>query len=146
MITKFLDRTSIQEKPQMFVKYLIRCLTSCLRQDQGIIAVLQNNEFLEKMIEIVRVIGDEEIVANACKCLRICLRDDQNLDVVVKKRKDIANILIETINAHAYSDAISQEILSALRSFTRKTEYVILIFLENVKVVIEVAKSSKNEK
>ena len=101
---------------------------------------------MEKMIEIVRVIGDEEIVANACKCLRICLRDDQNLDQVVKKRKDIANILIETINAHAYSDAISQEILSALRSFTRKTEYVILIFLENVKVIIEVAKSSKNEK
>jgi hypothetical protein len=33
-----------------------------------------------------------------------------------------------------------------LRSFTRKTEYVILIFLENVKIVIEVAKTSKNEK
>jgi hypothetical protein len=145
-IIRFLDRVSIQDKPQMFVKYLIRCLTSCLRQDQGIISVLQNNEFLEKMIEIVRVISDEEIVANACKCLRICLRDDQNLDVVVKKRKDIANILIETINAHAYSDAICQEVLSALRSFTRKTEYVILIFLENVKVVIEVAKQSKNEK
>lgn len=47
---------------------------------------------------------------------------------------------------HAYSDAISQEILSALRSLTRKTEYVILIFLENLKVIIEIAKSSKNEK
>lgn len=29
---------------------------------------------------------------------------------------------------------------------TKKTEYVILIFLENLKVIIEVAKSSKNEK
>jgi hypothetical protein len=69
------------------------------------------------MIEIIRVISDEEIVANACKCLRICCRDDQNLDAVVKKRKDIANILIETINAHAYSDAISQEILSVSLTF-----------------------------
>jgi hypothetical protein len=60
----------------MFVKYLIRCLTSCLRQDNGIINALSTNDFLEKMIEILRVIGDEEIVANACKCLRICLRDD----------------------------------------------------------------------
>jgi hypothetical protein len=146
MITKFLDRLSIQEKPQLFVKYLIRCLTSCLRQDQGILSALQSPDFLEKMIEILRVIQDEEIVANGCKCLRICCRDDQNLDAVVKRRKDIGNILIETINMHAYSDAISQEILSALRSVTRKTEYVILIFLENLKVIIEIAKSSKNEK
>ncbi len=35
-----------------------------------------------------------------------------NLDIVVKKRKDMANVLIETLNIHAYSDAISQEILS----------------------------------
>lgn len=72
---------------------------------------LQTIDFLEKMIEILRVVNDEEIVANASKCLRICLRDDHNMDVVVKKRKDIGNILIETINQHAYSDAISQEIL-----------------------------------
>ena len=75
---------------------------------------------------------------------------------MVKKRKDIANVLIETINVHAYSDAISQEILSvrsekiifikALRGFTRKTEYIILIFVENLKVIIEIAKTSKNEK
>jgi hypothetical protein len=68
------------------------------------------------------------------------------LDAVVKRSKVIANILIETLNVHAYSDAISQEILSGLRSITRKSEYVILIFTENIKVVIEVAKSSKNEK
>ena len=73
---------------------------------------LQTNDFLEKIIEILRVINDEEIVANACKCLRICCRDDMNLDIVVKKRKDMANVLIETLNIHAYSDAISQEILS----------------------------------
>jgi hypothetical protein len=59
------------------------------------------------MIEIVRVINEEEVVANASKCLRICCRDDHNLDVLVKKRKDIANVLIETLNMHAYSDAIS---------------------------------------
>lgn len=33
-----------------------------------------------------------------------------------------------------------------MRSFTRKTEYIILIFLENLKVIIEIAKSSKNDK
>lgn len=112
-------------------------------------------DFVDKMIEIVRTISDEEMVANGCKCIRISCRDDMNLDVLVKKRKDIANVLIETLNMHAYSDAISQEILSVrltwlivqgLRSFTRKTEYIILIFLENLKVVIEVAKSTKNEK
>jgi hypothetical protein len=36
--------------------------------------------------------------------------------------------------------------VQGLRSFTRKTEYIILIFLENLKVVIEVAKTTKNEK
>jgi hypothetical protein len=111
-ITKFLDRSSISEKPPMFVKYLIRCLTSCLRQDQGILSALQTMDFVDKMIEIVRTIADEEMVANGCKCIRISCRDDMNLDVLVKKRKDIANVLIETLNVHAYSDAISQEILS----------------------------------
>jgi hypothetical protein len=66
------------------------------------------------MIEIVRTISEEEVVANASKCLRICCRDDHNLDVLVKKRKDIANVLIETLNVHAYSDAISQEVLSVI--------------------------------
>jgi hypothetical protein len=98
------------------------------------------------MIEVIRVIGDEEIVANSCKILRLCLVDDQNLDLVVKKRKDIGNILIEVLNVHAYSEAVSHEILQGLRNFTRKSEYVILIFLENVKIIIEVAKTSKNEK
>ena len=64
------------------------------------------------MIEIVRTIQDEEMVANGCKCIRITCRDDQNIDVLVKKRKDIGNVLVETLNMHAYSDAISQEILS----------------------------------
>lgn len=157
-ITKFLDRNSITDKPAIYVKYLIRCLTSCLRQDQGIMSALQTNDFVDKMIEIVRTIQDEEMVANGCKCIRITCRDDQNIDVLVKKRKDIGNVLVETLNMHAYSDAISQEILSVsyltdlkisiqgLRSFTRKTEYIILIFLENLKVVIGVAKTTKNEK
>ena len=112
IITKFLDRNSITDKPSIFVKYLIRCLTSCLRQDQGIISALATGDFVEKMIEIVRTINDEEMVANACKCIRIACRDDHNLDALVKRRKDIANVLIETLNVHAYSDAISQEILS----------------------------------
>jgi hypothetical protein len=72
---------------------------------------------VEKMIEIVRTINDEEMVANACKCIRIACRDDHNLDALVKRRKDIANVLIETLNVHAYSDAISQEILSVSTSF-----------------------------
>jgi len=71
------------------------------------------------MIEILRVIQDEEIEANGCKCIHICYRDDQDLDAVVKRRKNIGNILIETINMHAYSDAISQEILSVRKSVSK---------------------------
>jgi hypothetical protein len=107
LVLKFLDRSSITEKPSPFVKFLMRCLTSCMRVENGQMAALQSAEFLEKMIEILRVIGDEEILANTSKIIRLCLTDDQNLDQLVKKRKDIGNILIETLNMHAYSEAIS---------------------------------------
>lgn len=73
---------------------------------------MQTNDFIEKIIEIMRRVKDEEILANACKCLRICLRDDPNIDYMVKRRKDIGNIMIETLKVHEYSEAISQEILS----------------------------------
>ena len=64
-------------------------------------------DFLERIIETLRNVKDEEILANACKCIRICLRDDHNIEVLLMKRKDIANILIETLNIHEYSEAIS---------------------------------------
>lgn len=50
---------------------------------------------------------DEEILANACKSIRICLREDSNLEYIVKTKKDVGNILLETLGQHDYSDAIS---------------------------------------
>ena len=40
LVLKFLDRSSITEKPQPFVKFLIRCLTSCMRVELGQMAAL----------------------------------------------------------------------------------------------------------
>jgi hypothetical protein len=46
---------------------------------------LNNDNFLDRLINILRTVRDEEIVANACKCIRISMREEANLDLIVKK-------------------------------------------------------------
>jgi len=46
---------------------------------------------------IYRTVREEEILANACKSIRICMREEVNLEYLVKKRKDIGNVLLETL-------------------------------------------------
>ena len=131
-----LTHETIIEKPDAYVKFCIRCLTSCLRHEIGIAKAIGDLSFFDKLVQILRKVKDEEILANACKCVRICLRDDSNLDMVVQKYKDLANILIEGLHEHGYSDAICQEILSGWRNWTKKPEYVVLIVIERVLVIM----------
>eukprot|EP00347_Sterkiella_histriomuscorum_P022366 403330738 len=100
MLNSIQGGTAIVDKPPVYVKYCIRCITSCLRHEQGVHIALNNEHFIEVMIQILRVVRDEEILANVSKSFRICLRDDQNMDYVVAKRKDIGNILIETLKKY----------------------------------------------
>ena len=141
-----LTNTPINEKPSSLLKFIIRCLTSCLRSEVAIPRAVANPEFLQKMVQVLRSVEDEEIVANVCKMIRICLRDDSNMEVIVKHWKDVGNILIETLKQHAYSDAISMEVLSGLRNLTRRSEFVILIALSNMQVIMQVAQEKKIEK
>ena len=92
-----LTNTPINEKPSSLLKFIIRCLTSCLRSEVAIPRAVANPEFLQKMVQVLRSVEDEEIVANVCKMIRICLRDDSNMEVIVKHWKDVGNILIETL-------------------------------------------------
>ena len=76
------------------------------------IQALNNEMFIDTFVNILRMVRDEEILANACKCFRITMREDANLEFVVSQRKDIANIMIEALKNHEYSEAITQEVLS----------------------------------
>ncbi|CDW73709.1 UNKNOWN [Stylonychia lemnae] len=93
LMLRFITSNVVIDKPPVYIKYCVRCMTSCLRHE---------------------TVRDEEILANACKIFRICMREEQNLEFVVTKRKDIGNILVETLQSHQYSEAISQEVLSVI--------------------------------
>ena len=76
LLLQFLDVSYLTEKPPVYVKFGIRCLTSCLRQDQGVHQAINSQVFIDTLILIQRTVKDEEILANACKSMRILMRDD----------------------------------------------------------------------
>ena len=76
LLLQFLDVSYLTEKPQVYIKFGIRCLTSCLRHEQGVQQAINSQVFIDTLILIQRTVKDEEILANACKSMRILMRDD----------------------------------------------------------------------
>ena len=72
-------------------KYILRCLTSCMRNQRIVLGfVCDNEENIEVILKIIKNVRDEEILANANKILRIILRDDFKIhDLLIENKKNM---------------------------------------------------------
>jgi len=64
-------------KLPIYIKYAIRCVTSCVRHPGGVDQLIQAPNGTEYVIQFVQTIRDEEIIANSAKITRIILREDK---------------------------------------------------------------------
>ena len=85
----------------LYLKLLVRCLTSCLRLDLGVNRYVKNPKNVADLSKLLTNLNDEEAIANGCKCIRISLRDERNLQMVsVHTDGELVNELIELIGKH----------------------------------------------
>jgi hypothetical protein len=71
---------------RLYFKYLIRCITSALRNEFGVQEFLNtgaNERYLKRVMRVLEEFEEEEIVANSAKIVRLCLRDDAFYDRVI---------------------------------------------------------------
>lgn len=132
--------------PPIYLKYAMRCFTSSLRKPRSLEKLFQVSNAIEKVLDIVEFIQDQEIVANSTKVLRIVMKEDQYLDIISKKNKEVGNVICKAMESHAYSVAVSQEAAVALKFFTSKQEYVALLQKECMGGLINVFHEVKNDK
>jgi hypothetical protein len=50
---------------------------------------------IQKVLEILDIVEDQELIANSCKIARICLRDEDIYDKMVGQYPSLANLIIE---------------------------------------------------
>ena len=61
----------------IYLKYAFRCLTSALRNQQGLAQFMGEPTGIPQVLEFLDVVKEEEILANASKIIRIALREDK---------------------------------------------------------------------
>ena len=70
------DGTSLQIKLPIYLKYCLRCITSCVRSPIGVSQMLNINTAVSQILDFLNSVKDEEILANCSKIIRIIMRDD----------------------------------------------------------------------
>ena len=83
----FASKSDKLAKSKIYQKYILRWLTSCMRSQRAILMFLKDKENIELLLQIIEVIKDEEILANANKIFRIILRDDHKIHEMLVNNK-----------------------------------------------------------
>jgi hypothetical protein len=101
---------------------------------------------LQKILEILDYVEDQEIIANSCKIIRICLRDELIYDRVATQFPQLSTLFIEKMAKWNTSLPIVQESSSALRNYVRKPEYAKLLKPEAVDIIVDLARDPRFDK
>lgn len=151
---------SPNQKSLIYQKYILRCLTSCMRNQRIILSFLSDEDNLEVIIKIIKTVKDEEILANANKILRILFRDDHGVHEMMvenkKTKKDqyndpgvylglnetvlshVINSILEEINVHDFSEIVLVEATAAILNFVKKPSLVKFIIPQNISYLINI--------
>ena len=113
------DPEDVKKRLPGYIKYTLRCITSSSRSPLGVVDFLRVGTSVAQVLDLIQSVPDEEILANSAKVLRLILRDDKHYDVVTNKHVDMANNLLEAIQKYSFSEVVINELLGALRNFTR---------------------------
>ena len=79
------DPETVRRKLPVYLKYALRCITSCVRSPVGVMDFYKNQTSVMQIIEFLEYVRDEEILANSAKVVRIVLRDDKIFENLVNK-------------------------------------------------------------
>jgi hypothetical protein len=80
LLVELLDLPSAEpndEETPIYLKYVIRCITSCVRHQSGIDQLCMHGKGTHQLLRLLQFLRDEEIVANTAKILRLLLRSKQ---------------------------------------------------------------------
>lgn len=113
------DPETVRRKMPVYLKYCLRCVTSCVRSPIGVMDFYKYQTSVMQIIDFLEYVRDEEILANSAKIVRIVLRDDKIFENLVNKYQELGNILIGSLQKYAFSEVVIIELLAALRNFTR---------------------------
>jgi hypothetical protein len=130
-------------------KYLIRSITSALRNEYGVQEFLNtgpNDRYLKRIMRILEEFEEEEIVANCAKIIRLCLRDDAFYDRVISNNVNIGNFIFANMNKHFNSTAVIVEASAAIRNYSRKPTYLNLLSGDSLKVLINLLREPAHDK
>lgn len=136
-------------KGKAFFKYLLRCLTSALRNEYGVQEFLTstgNDKYLRRIMRIFEECQEEELVANSAKIIRLVLRDDAFYDRVISSNPQLGNFVFVGMNKHFSSVAVVIESSAAVRNFTRKPAYLSLINTDSLKILVNLLREPKHER
>jgi hypothetical protein len=80
-----MESTVGKQKVPIYLKFGIRCLTSCMRSPKAVSQLVANEESTMNLLRILHFIKDLEVVANTAKMLRIILSDKKSAEVLTKR-------------------------------------------------------------
>jgi hypothetical protein len=121
------DPETIRRKLPLYLKYTLRCITSCVRSPVGVLDFTKNQTAVMQIVEFLENVRDEEILANSAKVIRIVLRDDTQYEKIINKHVELGNTLMESLQKYSFSEHVLVELLLALRNFTRVPAKVPLV-------------------
>ena len=133
-------------KLPIYIKYAIRCVTSCVRHPAGINQLFEIDNGTNFILQFIRTIRDEEIMANSAKIVRIILRLDNCYDRMVQKHTDLGNLLLETVPLFQFSEVVLTELVAALRNFCRSTQACSYVAQNNVGILAQLTLNATNQK
>jgi len=76
----------------------------------------------------------------------MCCTLGANISIIRNDCKDLPNILVDSIQKYGYSLLVIQEIVLTLKYYTQMVEAIPSMHLENLQMLVNLHRESKNEK
>ena len=124
----------------------MRCIASTLRSDDAITIFINIKESVNKVASVLKYVNDQEILANASKILRLICKVESNIEIIKSDCKDLPNIFVDAIQKFGFSLIVIQEIVLALKYYTQVIDAIPNFRLDNLKLLYDLYKESKNDK
>lgn len=132
------DASAKEIHTPQYLKVLMRCLTSMLRNEATVETLLShlNCRPLMAIVGIMKFSREEELVANGLKIIRYSIRDETHHQKTILEFPDMINQIIQSVYIN-FDDSIfvNGEMKNILNSFTRKKDYVYLIKPDSIAVL-----------
>lgn len=140
------DPDSVKNRLPLYLKYTLRCITSCVRSPVGVMDFAKYPTSVPQVLDFLENVRDEEILANSAKIIRIVLRDDKYYEQLTNKYQDMGNTMLDSLHKWSFSEVVLNELLAALRNFTRIPAKVPLIAKTQLGTIVSLAVTPPNER